>query len=162
MQQYGIEWFDVLLAQNPRWVRGTATTQTIIQAANQTGAVTFTSFARFGHISGVKATFPTKAQFVTWAQRGAILKNLLHLEAAKLLHVCMLMPEQQQALGCPVRHDVPLADDFPLPPLDKMLSTTAAAFGLWMADRSRIERLRFFFEERIGTAQGLSSLVDDL
>ncbi|KAK2684435.1 hypothetical protein QWA68_016903 [Fusarium oxysporum] len=162
MQQYGIEWFDALLAQNPRWVRGTATTQTVIRAANQSEAATFTSFAGFGPIPGIKATFPTKAQFVTWAQRGAILKDAPHPEAAKLLHAFILLPEQQQATGWPVRQDVPLAHGFLLPPLAEVPSTNAAAFGPWMADRSRVERLRFFFEKRIGTAQGLNSLVDGL
>ncbi|KAH7149817.1 ABC transporter [Dactylonectria estremocensis] len=162
MQQYGTEWFDGLLAQNPRWVRGTATASQLIRTTNETAAATFTSFAGFGPLAGVKATFPTKAQFVTWAQTAAILKDAPHPEAAKLLHAFILMPEQQQATGWPVRQDVPLADDFPLPPLHEVSSTNAAAFGPWMADRSRVERLRFFFEKRIGTAQGLSSLVDDL
>lgn len=43
-----------------------------------------------------------------------------------------------------------------------MPSTNPSAFGKWMADRANVERLRFFFEKRIGSAQGLSPLDDDL
>ncbi|RYP01917.1 hypothetical protein DL764_006030 [Monosporascus ibericus] len=162
MQEYGIEWLDALLAQNPRWVRGTATPMTLMMTANQTEAATFTSFSGFGNIPGVNWTIPTKAQFVSWPQTAAILKDAPHPEGAKLLHAFLLSPERQQAGGWPVRRDVPLADDFPLPGLDEVRSTNATAFGHWMADRSRVERLRFWLEDRIGTAQGLSPLVDDL
>ena len=40
--------------------------------------------------------------------------------------------------------------------------TDAPAFAKWMADRDNVERVRFFFEDRLGTAQGLSPLIDDL
>ena len=45
MQQYGESWFDKLLEQNPRWVRGTATPSTILSTENATEAATFTSHA---------------------------------------------------------------------------------------------------------------------
>lgn len=41
-------------------------------------------------------------------------------------------------------------------------NTNAPEFAEWMADREYVERLRFFFEDRIGSAQGLSPLEDDL
>jgi hypothetical protein len=40
--------------------------------------------------------------------------------------------------------------------------TDAPGFAKWMADRDNVERIRFFFEDRLGTAQGLSPLIDDL
>lgn len=44
----------------------------------------------------------------------------------------------------------------------EMPGTNPTEFAKWMADRAAVERLRFFFEDRIGTAQGLSPLEDDL
>lgn len=41
-------------------------------------------------------------------------------------------------------------------------NTNAPGFIEWMADRANVERVRFFFEEKIGTAQGVSPLDDDL
>jgi hypothetical protein len=41
-------------------------------------------------------------------------------------------------------------------------NTDATGFAKFMADRAGVERLRFFFENKIGAAQGLSPLEDDL
>ncbi|KAM0276898.1 hypothetical protein ACHAQH_006270 [Verticillium albo-atrum] len=162
LQKHGIKWFDALLAQNPRWVRGTATPLTLVLTPNTTEAATFTTFGGFGGIPGSNYSLPTKTQFVSWPQTAAILKDAPHPEGAKLLHSFMLSPEFQQMMGWPVRRDVPVAEGFSQPEVKDIPSTNPAAFGRWMADRTRVERLRFFFEDRIGSAQGLSPLVDDL
>ena len=39
----GYEWFDALLANNPRWVRGSRTPRTLLNAANSSSVATFTS-----------------------------------------------------------------------------------------------------------------------
>lgn len=44
----------------------------------------------------------------------------------------------------------------------QQVGTDPTNFGRFMADRAAVERLRFFFEDRIGTAQGLSPLVDGI
>lgn len=72
----------------------------------------------------------------------------------------MLSDEHLQNGGWSTREDIPA-------PLgaSKILeqpNTNASEFARWMADREYVERLRFFFEDRIGTAQGLSPLEDDL
>ena len=41
-------------------------------------------------------------------------------------------------------------------------STDPTGFPNWMADRAAVERLRFFFEARLGSAQGKSPLDDGL
>jgi hypothetical protein len=40
--------------------------------------------------------------------------------------------------------------------------TDPTKFSQFMADRAAVERLGFSFEERIGTAQGLSRLIDGI
>ena len=77
-----------------------------------------------------------------------------------MLHNYLLSDEYQRNRGWSPRQDIPAP-----PGAEKILeqlNTDAAAFAEWMADREKVERLRFFLEDRIGTAQGLSPLEDDL
>lgn len=87
-----------------------------------------------------------------------------HPEAAKLLHSYLLSEEYQQSSGTwPVRKDISLpSSTVPYPAVWTINNTDAVAFGPWMAGRARVERLRFYFEDKIGSAQGLSPLIDDL
>lgn len=97
---------------------------------------------------------------MSWAQTGAILAAAPHPEAAKLLHNFILSDEYQTLLGWSTREDLPAPEG-----ASKILeqpNTDAPAFATWMADRENVERLRFWFEDRLGTAQGLSPIVDDL
>ncbi|KAI1360827.1 ABC transporter [Xylaria arbuscula] len=161
LQQYGYEWFEKLLTQNPRWVRGTATPVTVLSQNNSTSSVTFTSSAGLNPASPLGITFPTKGQFVSWPQRAAILKDAPHPEGAKLLHNYMLSEEYQTLLGgWSVRGDIPAPEGYQ--DLADVSSTNPNGFEGFMADRSRAERLRLFFEDKIGTPQGLSPLIDDL
>lgn len=160
MQQHGVAWFDKLLAQNPRWVRGTATPLTLISQENNTLAATFTTAVGFESIPNIASAFPTDGLFVSWAQRGAILKDAPHPEGAKLLTSFILTEEFQKGLGWSVRQDVepPTGQ----PEVMRKTNTNAVAFSTWMEDRATVERLRFWFEDRIGTAQGKSPLTDGI
>lgn len=164
MQQYGEAWFDKLLEQNPRWVRGTATPSTILSTENATEAATFTSHASPytpSNTSTTVAAFPEEGQFVSWAQTGAILKGAPHPESAKLLFNWMLSPEHQ-ATGWSVRQDIAVPDTIPYPDLWHMNGTNPRTFFDFMMNRPNVERLKLYFEDKIGTAQGLSPLIDDL
>ncbi|KAK5637291.1 hypothetical protein RRF57_013003 [Xylaria bambusicola] len=161
MQQYGYEWFEKLLSQNPRWVRGTGTPVTLLSQSNGTSSVTFTSSAGLTPAGPLGITFPTKGQFVSWPQRAAILKDAPHPEGAKLLHNYMLSEEYQVLLnGWSVREDVSPPAGYQN--LVDIPSSNPNGFEGFMADRERAERLRLFFEDKIGTPQGLSPLKDDL
>lgn len=161
MQQYGYGWFEKLLAQNPRWVRGTATPSTLLRQSNGTFSVTFTSSGGLTPTSPIGIAFPTKGQFVSWAQRAAILKDAPHPEGAKLLHNYMLSEEYQTLLnGWSVRGDIPAPEGYEN--LVDIPSSNPNGFEGFMVDRERVERLRLFFEDKIGTPQGLSPLIDDL
>ncbi|KAF2213704.1 hypothetical protein CERZMDRAFT_111325 [Cercospora zeae-maydis SCOH1-5] len=123
MQQYGVSWFDCLLAQNPQWVRGTRTPDTIMHSTNSTRAASFTNDA--------------------------------------LLHNYFLSKEWQATRASwPVRRDVPASGA--LPSIFDMPGTNITYFREWMADRGRVERLRTWFEDRLGTPQGLSPLSDGI
>lgn len=162
LQRYGTSYFDRLLAQNPRWVRGTATPSTILRQANSTQAATFTSSGGWQPTAGRNATLPKNGPFVTWAQTAAILKDAPHPEAAKLLHNFLVSQEWQATRGWSVRADTPLPTGFPFGELHENKNTNTAAFVPFMVDRERVGRLRDFFESKIGTAQGLSPLSDGI
>jgi ABC-type Fe3+ transport system substrate-binding protein len=160
MQQYGRSWFDRLLAQNPRWVRGTATPRTILTQPNTTWAATFTT-SGLASSGAVNVTHPVQGSFVTWFQLAAIPKDAPHPEGAKLFHNYMLSKEWQSTRGgWPVRQDLPPPQGYP--PLFEMPGTDVTYFSKWMADRARLERLKNWFEDKLGTPQGLSPLEDGI
>ncbi|KAG9193589.1 hypothetical protein G6011_03624 [Alternaria panax] len=160
LQELGEEWFDALLANNPRWVRGTATPGAIVRADNGSGAVSFTGGYSFTDRAPVRYGLPSDAKFTSWAQLGAILKKAPHPEGAKLLHSFILSDDYQSSSRWSVREDVAAPEGAET--ILQQPGTDAPAFGKWMADRDNVERRRFFYEEKIGTAQGLSPLIDDL
>ncbi|KAF6835575.1 extracellular solute-binding protein family 1 [Colletotrichum plurivorum] len=161
IKQYGTAWFDALVAQNPRWVRGTQTPRTILGKNDTAWAATFTSSGSLNPTAPINSSHPVEGKFVSWPQTGGILKAAPHPEGAKLLHSYILSKEWQESRGgWSTRGDVALPKNY-LPILETP-GTDPTAFGKWMADRAAVERFRFWIEDRIGTAQGLSPLTDDL
>ncbi|KJZ75503.1 hypothetical protein HIM_05199 [Hirsutella minnesotensis 3608] len=158
LEKLGKGWFDRLLQNNPRWVRGTETPLTMIIQANDSVAASFTTAPGFDAIPGIQFGFCTDANFTSWPQTGAILKDAPHPESAKLFHSFMLTPEYQKVIGWSVRKDVPPPTGFPN--IFDVPNTDPTAFGLWMADRPNVERTRLRFEDMLGTPQGPSPLFD--
>ncbi|KAH7109189.1 hypothetical protein EDB81DRAFT_703440 [Dactylonectria macrodidyma] len=162
IKKYGKKWFEDLLKQKPRWVRGTATPSSLIADPKSPYIASFTSAVGLGQPpSPFNFTFPKQGQHVTWAQTAAILKDAPHPEGAKLLHNFLLTKDFQKESGFwSVRSDVPAPSGQPkfvgVPGSDPL------AFRDFMLDRPKVERLRFWFEDRLGTAQGVSPLIDDL
>ncbi|XDG03801.1 hypothetical protein ABKA04_003416 [Annulohypoxylon sp. FPYF3050] len=161
LRQYGYSWFEKLLAQNPRWVRGTGTPITLISQDNSTVGLTFTSSIGLTPVAPLNFTIPKQGHFVSWGQTAAILKDAPHPESAKLLVNYLVSEEnQKQTGGFSIRSDVPSPNNFPS--ILDIPATNPTEFPRFMGDRVRVERLRFFFEDKLGTAQGLSPLIDDL
>ncbi|KAI8682487.1 hypothetical protein NCS56_00371700 [Fusarium sp. Ph1] len=162
IKQYGEKWFEDLLNQNPRWVRGSATPAAIMADPQSPYVASFTTMLGLGEApSPFNVTFPRQGRHVTWAQTAAILKDAPHPEGAKLFHNFLLSRDFQAANGFwSVRSDVPApAGQRSLISLPR---SNPVEFRDFMADRASVERLRFWFEDRIGTAQGLTPLGDEL
>lgn len=162
LNQYGTPWFDRLLKQKPRWVRGSATGPALVADPKSPYVATFTSTLGLGPAPApFNATFPKQGRFVSWAQTTAILKDAPHPEGAKLFINFLLSKDFQRQSGFwSVRSDVPAPEGYPK--FVDMPGTNPSAFAKFMGDRTRVERLRFWFENKLGTAQGLSPLIDDL
>lgn len=73
----------------------------------------------------------------------------------------MLSPEYQSDRWS-LRQDVPVPDSIPCPDIWHMNGTNPRTFFDFMTNRPNVERLKLYFEDKIGTAQGLSPLIDDL
>ncbi|KAH7125544.1 ABC transporter [Dendryphion nanum] len=156
VQKLGVKWFDDLIAQNPTWVRGSATPGNQL-SLNSTPYVA--AFGTGGRAGTVNTSRPTDVPYVTWPQTAAILKDAPHPEGAKLLHNYLLSSEFQfSSPRWTVRTDAPIG----YPNIFNETNTNVTGFLPWMLDRPRVERLRFWFETKLGTAQGLSPLEDDL
>lgn len=161
MRQYGTKWFDSLLSLNPRWVRGTQTSRTIMAQKDAIWAATFTAAASWRHSDLIRVSRPNQGQFVSWPQTAAILSDAPHPEGAKLLHNFLLSTEwQSRGDKWPVRMDVEAAEGFP--DIMRMNGTNPTEFFTFMADRALVERLRFYSEDRIGTPQGENPLRDGI
>ncbi|KAM3437607.1 hypothetical protein NHJ13734_004559 [Beauveria thailandica] len=161
INEFGEEWFDKLLAQKPRWVRGTATPATIAASDAHPEAAFFATGGGFGTDGTLNFTQPTQGQYVSWPQRAAILKDAPHPEGAKLLHNFILSEEYQKAVGTwSVRTDMPTPEGFP--DLKGNKNTDPDAFAKFMEDRGAVERRRFWYEAKMGPAVGKNPRDDDI
>lgn len=154
MRVHSVAWFDALLKQNPSWVRGAAAPISLISSPNNSYMATFTSTVGLVPEAPFNISYPAQgAQFVSRAQFGAIFQDAPHPEAAKLLHNYILSEEYQNTTGTwTPRRDVAAPAGYPS--IMMMAGTDPTKFEAWMADRVKVEQLRFWFEERLGTPQG--------
>ncbi|KAH6953815.1 ABC transporter [Ilyonectria sp. MPI-CAGE-AT-0026] len=161
MNQYGYGWFEALLKQNPRWVRGTGSPLAVLRQANSTQSVTFTAAIGLRSSGSLNTSFPTEGNFVSWPRSAAIFTDAPHPEGAKLFSNFLLSDEfQLQSAQWSARRDIPVPGGYP--GILEVNSTNSAEYSRFMADRGRVEALRMLFEDKIGMPQGPSPLVDDL
>ncbi|KAF4967441.1 hypothetical protein FSARC_5014 [Fusarium sarcochroum] len=160
MNQYGYEWFDGLLAQNPRWVRGTGSPLAVLRQPNSTQSVTFTAAIGLRSSGALNASFPAQGNFVSWPRSVAILSDAPHPESAKLLSNFLRDEFQKNMTQWSAREDITAPAGYP--GILGMNTTNSAEYLRFMSDRGRVEALRMHFEDRIGMPQGPSPLIDDL
>ena len=108
----------------------------------------------------MNGTYPIEGRSTTWPQTGAIFKAAPHPKSAKLLHSFMLPEYAGAGTGWSSRKDLPPPAGYPK--IVNFDSADLTKLSQWISDCAAVERLRFFFESRIGSAQGLSLLIDNL
>lgn len=90
--KYGFDYLKKLMAQNPKFVRGT---QAASDSVGTGGYVA--NFGSAGSFSGLSTTsIPEKSPWVAWPQTAAILKKAPHKAAAKLYLSWLLSKDTQQ------------------------------------------------------------------
>lgn len=150
MKTHGLAYFESLLTQNPIWVAGADVPATTIAEPNSTSAVTFTTTIGLSSQGPLTVHYPTEgAPFTSWAQRAAIFKDAPHPESAKLLLNYVLSEEYQNQTGSwSVRRDVAAPDGYSS--IFETPNTDPTQYFEWMADRGKVERLRFWFQDKLG------------
>ncbi len=100
VDKYGITYLEKFKAQNPKFVRGTATAIAIVANSSQGFVATMSadgglnSQDKYG-TSLPKLILPERDPFVMWAQTAAIFNKAKHPETAKL-YISWLVDKQQQ------------------------------------------------------------------
>ncbi|KAJ3543059.1 hypothetical protein NM208_g3783 [Fusarium decemcellulare] len=150
MKEHGLEYFDKLLQQNPKWVVGADAPAAEIGKSNSTFAVSFTTTIGLFSQDPLMVVFPTEgAYFTSWSQRAAIFADAPHPESAKLLQSYIISEEYQNQTGSwSIRRDVAAPDGYS--GIFDMPNTDPTHFVDWMMDRERVERLRFWFQDKLG------------
>ncbi|PLB55466.1 periplasmic binding protein-like II [Aspergillus steynii IBT 23096] len=152
INQYGWEWFDALLQQDVKWVRGTGEPAAEIARKQSTRSLSFTTSPR-GNLS----TSDPKDTHVYWPQTGAIFATTPRPESAKLFMSWLLSDEHQKTFNGSylARKDLSSTAgsvwEDPASPLTR--------FSTFMENRETVEWWKLQFETEIGTAQGDISLL---
>lgn len=148
--KYGVDYLKKLLAQNPKFVRGTQDSADLV---GTNGYVA--SFGTGGGQAGLaQQTNPAHSPWVAWPQTAAILKQAPHKAAAKLYLSWLLSRDaQQHAIGTwSVRTDVaPPAGakgifDYP--------NMNPLGLGTFMSDRTALDRYKALITLYVGDVQG--------
>lgn len=152
VKKYGWEYLDKLMAQEPKFVRGTAIPWVAIADGSYTA--TFTTAGPLTTWPGMNTTFllPKEDEFVSWAQTAAIFKDAKNPAAAKL-YLNWLLSEnfQKNWFQWPIRKDVQAQGGF-----GSIFehNTNPAGFAAFMKDRAGVERFRLQLLQVIGEPTG--------
>ncbi len=151
-EQYGWDYLEKLVANEPVWVRGTAMPYVAIN--NGWYAASFTTFWSFESAPDAKTRFvlPEEDYFLTWFQTAAIPTQAKNKAAAKLYMNWMLSEEMQGTwLQFPVRFDIEAPGGY-----KSVLhhNTSPGDFRRWMMQRDQVERFRLQMRQLIGEAVG--------
>ncbi|EMF01510.1 ABC transporter substrate-binding protein [Streptomyces mobaraensis NBRC 13819 = DSM 40847] len=147
--KYGTGYLKKLMAQNPKFVRGTADASA---AVGKDGYVA--NFGSSGSSGGLsKTSIPEKSPWVAWPQTGAILKDAPHKAAAKLyLSWVLSKGYQEKSYGWSARTDVPapagrkgIFDYANMNPL---------GLGEFMGDRTALDRFKAKINLFVGDVKG--------
>ncbi|MGC9537272.1 ABC transporter substrate-binding protein [Streptomyces sp. UG1] len=150
--KYGFDYLKRLLAQNPKFVRGTQDSADLVGTGNYVA-----NFGSAGSASGHSRTsLPRKSPWVAWPQTGAILKNAPHKAAAKLYLSWLLSKDaQEHAIGTwSARTDV-------APPAGRKsvfgyANMNPLGLGEFMSDRAALDRYKARIGLYVGDVHGVN------
>ncbi|QKC85417.1 extracellular solute-binding protein [Mesorhizobium sp. NZP2077] len=150
--KYGFDYLKKLLAQNPKFVRGTQDSADLVGTGGYVA-----NFGSAGSASGLsKTSIPTHSPWVAWPQTGAILKDAPHPAAAKLYLSWLLSHQaQQQEIGTwSVRSDVaPPAGRKGIFDYENM---NPLGLGTFMKDRAALDVYKARITLLVGDVQGVN------
>lgn len=155
--KYGFDYLNKLLAQHPKFVRGTQDSADLVGTAPYVA-----SFGTSGGRAGLaQQTYPTQSPWVAWPQTAAILKQAPHKAAAKLYLSWLLSRDAQRGdIGTwSARTDVAPPSGtkgiFDYPNMNPL------GLGTFMSDRTALDRYKARITLYIGDAQGANPADPD-
>ncbi|MCQ8771915.1 ABC transporter substrate-binding protein [Streptomyces telluris] len=145
--KYGTDYLKKLLAQNPKFVRGTADASGLVGTGDYVA-----NFGSSGSASGLsKTSIPEKSPWVAWPQTGAILKDAPHKAAAKL-YMSWILSKQGQQNRWSARTDVATPagrkNIFDYPNMNPL------GLGAFMSDRAALDRYKALINLYVGDVKG--------
>ncbi|MFJ3772020.1 hypothetical protein ACIPX0_10005 [Streptomyces sp. NPDC090075] len=150
--KYGFGYPRKLLAQNPKFVRGTQDSSDLVGTGDYVA-----DFGSGGSASGLsQVTLPKRSPWVAWPQTGAILKNAPHQAAAKLYLSWILSKDAQT-------HDIGTwssRTDVAPPAGRKGIfdykNMNPLGLGAFMSDRTALDRYKARVNLYVGDVQGVN------
>ncbi|MET7736512.1 extracellular solute-binding protein [Streptomyces sp. NPDC005402] len=149
---YGFDYLKKLLAQNPKFVRGTQDSADLVGTGNYVA-----NFGSGGSASGLSTvTLPRKSPWVAWPQTAAVLKNAPHKAAAKLYLSWLLSKDaQEHSIGTwSARTDV--APPAGRKPIFDYPTMNPLGLTKFMSDRAALDRYKARINLYIGDVQGVN------
>ncbi|MEU0676959.1 extracellular solute-binding protein [Streptomyces sp. NPDC006172] len=150
--KYGFDYLKKLLAQHPKFVRGTQDSADLVGTGDYVA-----SFGSSGSSSGVSTvTLPRTSPWVAWPQTGAILKNAPHKAAAKLYLSWLLSKEaQEHAIGTwSGRTDI--AAPAGRKGIFDYANMNPLGLGAFMSDRAALDRYKARISLYVGDVRGVN------
>ncbi|MFF7073212.1 ABC transporter substrate-binding protein [Streptomyces pseudovenezuelae] len=150
--KYGVGYLKKLLAQNPKFVRGTQDSSDLVGTGDYVA-----NFGSGGSSNGLsQVTLPKTSPWVAWPQTGAILKNAPHKAAAELYLSWILSKQTQQ-------HDIgtwSARTDVAAPAGRKGIfdykNMNPLGLGEFMSDRTALDRYKALINLYVGDVQGVN------
>ena len=150
--KYGVGYLQKLLAQNPKFVRGTQDSSDLVGTGDYVA-----NFGSGGSSNGLsQVTLPKTSPWVAWPQTGAILKNAPHKAAAELYLSWILSKQTQQ-------HDIgtwSARTDVAAPAGRKGIfdykNMNPLGLGEFMSDRTALDRYKALINLYVGDVQGVN------
>ncbi|WP_019074553.1 ABC transporter substrate-binding protein [Streptomyces hokutonensis] len=149
--KYGLGYLKKLLAQHPKFVRGT---QAAADTVGTDGYVA--NFGSAGSYSGLSTTsIPKTSPWVTWPQTAAILKKAPHKAAAELYLSWLLSKDAQtNSIGTwSARTDVPVPAG--RKGIFDYKNTNPLALGRFMGNRTALARYKALITLYVGDVKGV-------
>jgi ABC-type Fe3+ transport system substrate-binding protein len=155
--KYGFDYLKKLLAQHPKFVRGTQDSADLVGTDGYVA-----SFGTGGGRSGLaQQTYPARSPWVAWPQTAAVLKQAPHKAAAKLYLSWLLSRDAQQ-------HDIftwSARTDVAPPAGAKAIfdypNMNPLGLGTFMSDRTALDRYKARITLYVGDVQGVNPADPD-
>ncbi|WP_416971020.1 ABC transporter substrate-binding protein [Streptomyces sp. 4F14] len=150
--KYGFGYLKQLMAQNPKFVRGTQDSSDLVGTGDYVA-----NFGSGGSMNGLsQVTLPKQSPWVAWPQTGAILKNAPHKAAAKLYLSWILSKDaQKNDIGTwAARTDVPAPAG--RKGIFEYKNMNPLGLGEFLSDRTALDRYKSRIGLYVGDVQGVN------